>query len=70
MVVSEQTKKILFSKEAQDLREKYKNKFGESPPPFNYSQYTCGEEMLKKMTEAIKTGKPIIPKKELSMFDI
>lgn len=70
MVISEKALKILTSKDTKDLIEKYYDKFGKNPPPFNYFQYKSGEDMVAKLTEAIQTGKPLIPKKELSMFDI
>lgn len=70
MFLSEKTKAIVCSDEMFKLKQKYKQKFGVKPPTFNYYQYNDGEDMLKKITEAIQTGKPIIPKKELSMFDI
>lgn len=70
MVVGEDTFKLIISKDVKDLKQKYHEKFGENPPPFNYFQYENGEDMVAKLTEAIQTGKPLIPKKELSMFDL
>lgn len=69
-MISEKTLKILISKDTKDLIERYYEKFGKNPPPFNYYQYESGEDMVAKLTEAIQTGKPLIPKKELSMFDL
>lgn len=70
MFLSEKTKTIVCSDQMFQLVDEYEQMFGENPPSFNYHQYKDGEDMLKKITEALQTGKPIIPKKELSMFDI
>lgn len=66
----DETTNIVSSKKMRQLINKYCEKFGENPPPFNYTQYNNGKDMLEKLTNAIETGKPLIPKKELSMFDL
>lgn len=70
MYVDQETEKILFSQESRNLRDKYIEVFGTKAPSFNNFQYRSGEDMLNKIAEAIRTGKPIIPKEELTMFDI
>lgn len=70
MYVDPETEKILYSQECRNLRDKYIEVFGIKAPSYNNFQYKSGEDMLNKIAEAIKTGKPIIPKKEITMFDI